>query len=521
MTFEEARQQLLTVLSSFLDVPLSTYKTSKIIHDPIWGTCEYYPWEAALLDLPLFQRLRGLKQTGLAYLTYPAAEHSRFQHTLGVIEAATQVFDSLCNRWDTGGATARLRSAGAALTDAMSKPNRARNRAILRLAAMVHDTGHSILSHTSERIFALTTPFQDLAQQINKTYRRNPGAAEVVVYLLVTSDEWFTIAERAWRLGGGPGHPPQKEDWQRVGRWVMGIEPEPMYKHLCDIVSGPIDADKLDYVSRDAYFAGIPISYDLHRFVSTVCIDLQTNPQTGTDWVRLTLPLGKGVNALEQLVMSRLVLFSYLYHHQKVRAAEATFERILAREFLKKGTIAGVAVWDLFGLQDAHIYSLTGGRFGKSPLCDIVFRSLPVRVIEFRKVDVVVPNSPSSQAGFEELYALGQPESWDEYAQLIRYEDSLATAAGAPPCSVVVDFPKEPRYADLGSLRLPSRDPDESPSVKDHLAYQSWIDAYSQYRLYCRVFCARSTVSNDQLWDVLVDDFRKRGLDLKKSTRVH
>jgi hypothetical protein len=67
----------------------------KIIHDPVWGTCEYEPWEVSLLELPVFQRLRGLRQTGFANLTYPAAEHSRFQHTLGVVEAASRLFRSV------------------------------------------------------------------------------------------------------------------------------------------------------------------------------------------------------------------------------------------------------------------------------------------------------------------------------------------------------------------------------------------------------------------------------------------
>ena len=57
---------------------------AKIIHDPIWGSTEYEAWEMQIIDSPLIQRLRNISQVGLAVLTYPAARHSRFEHTLGV-----------------------------------------------------------------------------------------------------------------------------------------------------------------------------------------------------------------------------------------------------------------------------------------------------------------------------------------------------------------------------------------------------------------------------------------------------
>ena len=68
---------------------------AKTIHDPIWGSTGYSEWEMQLIDSPLIQRLRNISQVGLAVLTYPAARHSRFEHTLGVAAATKRLVDRI------------------------------------------------------------------------------------------------------------------------------------------------------------------------------------------------------------------------------------------------------------------------------------------------------------------------------------------------------------------------------------------------------------------------------------------
>jgi hypothetical protein len=67
----------------------------KTFNDPIWGVVELYPWEVAILDSPLLQRLRRVKQLGFAHAVYPGAMHSRLEHTLGVVEAAERMMRAL------------------------------------------------------------------------------------------------------------------------------------------------------------------------------------------------------------------------------------------------------------------------------------------------------------------------------------------------------------------------------------------------------------------------------------------
>ena len=113
-------------------IPADTGK--KTIHDPVWGSVDYSDWEMQLIDSPLFQRLRDIHQVGLAMLTYPAARHSRFEHSLGVAAAAKIMCDKIEKN-----------------TDDFSISPDSRNTIIL--AALLHDIGHCFYSHLSETIY--------------------------------------------------------------------------------------------------------------------------------------------------------------------------------------------------------------------------------------------------------------------------------------------------------------------------------------------------------------------------------
>jgi HD superfamily phosphohydrolase len=505
------------VWSRRLQSPCSPYSSRKIIHDPIWGTTRYEAWEVALLDSGLFQRLRGLKQTGFAYLTYPAAEHSRFQHTLGVMHAASKIFDSIIARKDEDGISWRGLKAGYKKARVFSD-KASRYRILLRLAAMVHDVGHSFYSHTSERIFSLVDPFPSVTAALKVTDAKEPGAAEVVVYLLITSEQWQRRVSEIWAATKTAIKPPDPSEWERIGRWVMGQESDPELKFLADIVSGPLDADKLDYISRDAYAAGIPIGYDLERFTSTVCVDPQG------ERLRLTIPV-KGINALEQLVMGRLVLNSYLYHHQKVRAAEAMFERALIRELLDRGTTLGVSPpWPLFDMEDADVHCACQRDESFSAYRQILGRRLPVRVAEFKEGELKEPDTEavSSEYGnFVVMLRHQTRQKLESYKKLIEHEDSIADAAGLPAGSVLVDVAKPPGYKELDDLELPEEHSDNAADPRQVLNYGMWIEAFNTYRSYVRVFVQAEgdVAASDSVWDGISNWFAGAHMELPDRAR--
>ncbi|MGD9157125.1 MAG: hypothetical protein PVG39_01840 [Desulfobacteraceae bacterium] len=81
---EHLKNEIDEFLSSYL--PGSpVLSSSKVVHDSLWGTLKLTPAELCFIDTPLVQRLRQIRQTGFAYLTFPSTTHSRFEHTLGVI----------------------------------------------------------------------------------------------------------------------------------------------------------------------------------------------------------------------------------------------------------------------------------------------------------------------------------------------------------------------------------------------------------------------------------------------------
>ena len=516
-----AQRRLLKVVGDFQVERLAAYKKRKVIHDPIWGTCTYEPWEASLLELGVFQRLRGLRQTGFAYLTYPTAEHSRFQHTLGVMEASSRIFDSIVRRLsDEGLSRTGLIERRKSRVFRRNARNVTRWRVLLRLAALVHDTGHSIFSHSSERIYKLIDPLPGLIAALKSENSKAPGAAEVIVYLVVTSPEWRRAVNALWKRSTKSPLPPSAAEWERIGRWIMGQEEERDLKFLADIISGPLDADKLDYVFRDGYAAGIPVGYDLDRLIATVCVDPQEAADGRAKWWRLTLPV-RGINALEQLVMGRLVLNSYLYHHHKCRAAETAFERALAREYISTKRILGRRnVWELFLLQDADAYA---HRLGPSrparEIKDLYERRLRVRIVEFRRTDIP-ERSQRAAAGFVRLLEFSSLKSWAHYQELISLENRIARKAGLPAGAVFIDIPKNPDYADLENLLLPGRTsaPGEPPSRV--LNYRDWIEAYKIHRAFIRVFGPRGIKEEASVWRAAVEVLGAFGLALPASARV-
>ena len=125
----------------------------KTIHDPIWGSNDYSEWEMQLVDSPLLQRLRGISQVGLAVLTYPAARHSRFEHTLGVAAATKRLIDRINSNCETFKINQEIKCK-------------------LILAALMHDVGHCFYSHLSESIYGNLADFVLL--YFRKVFRNFP-----------------------------------------------------------------------------------------------------------------------------------------------------------------------------------------------------------------------------------------------------------------------------------------------------------------------------------------------------------
>jgi HD superfamily phosphohydrolase len=241
----------------------------KRIFDPVHHFIELEPGEARLLDLAPMQRLRRLRQLGLAYFAFPAAEHSRFTHALGALAMGTRAFDGL------------IRHAGG------MSPERDYERRLVRTALLLHDVGHGPFSHACEAVLGI--PHEARTREILALPEMRAGIEALDI------------------------------DPADVLALIVG-DPRTRYPALRELVSGPnLDADRMDYLLRDAYFTGVVSGrYDADQLVASLRLfERDGVPVLGID--------SRGVVALESFVVARYMMFASVYFHHTTRL----FERIL------------------------------------------------------------------------------------------------------------------------------------------------------------------------------------------------
>lgn len=248
----------------------------KRIFDPVHHFIGLSHAEARLLDLPVVQRLRRLRQLGLAYLAFPSAEHSRFSHALGALAMGTRAFDELVRQGPEFFANA---------ADAE------RQRRLVRAALLLHDVGHGPFSHACEAVLGI----------------RHEARTE---QLLALAGVRAALADL-------------EVDPEEVVGLIVG-EPQSPYPALRELVSGPnLDADRMDYLQRDAYFTGVASGrYDAEQLVASLRLyERDGRVVMGID--------ARGVVALESFVVARYMMFASVYFHHTTRIFERVLQDVL------------------------------------------------------------------------------------------------------------------------------------------------------------------------------------------------
>lgn len=246
------------------------------LRDPLWNNIRIEGPYLRLLDTPVFQRLRYVRQLGLAHLVYPGATHSRFEHALGAYHLARQTVRVL----EESGATA-------AATGAVS----AEEREIVVAAALLHDIGHYPFSHALEE---LGIPHH-----------------EVVAEPLICDGAIARILREAFAADAP----------ERILALVRGRSESP----LQGLISGSIDLDKIDYLKRDAMMCGVAYGeIDVDRLRHALA--LVHDPVSG----RLAIGLHeKGLSALESLLFAKYQMYRNVYWHHAVRSATVMYKRLI------------------------------------------------------------------------------------------------------------------------------------------------------------------------------------------------
>src|SRR5208283_2404656 len=262
------------------------------IRDPIHGTLPVSDDEAAVVDSPYYQRLRHVRQLGFGELAFPGATHTRHAHGLGAMHVVGGVFDGIAARANLPEAT------------------RARFRSAVRLATLCHDLGHMPLSHASERIAPARASLKLPA------WVTEPGGQatheDFTAQLLLQSSLADLVRSRLAPQGLGPealvalvAHrtPPGELDFTHHGAdWT------PLLRAL---VSGELDADRMDYLLRDSFYTGVNYGrFDL----------LIQNLHPAHVEGRVELALSRSAAfAFEDFLLSRYHMFLSVYlHHTPV-----------------------------------------------------------------------------------------------------------------------------------------------------------------------------------------------------------
>lgn len=244
------------------------------VRDPIHGLIEYNDIEEKIINSQIFQRLRGIKQLAHANLVYPGAHHSRFEHSLGVMHLAGQVGNCL-----------------------KLSQEQVKN---LRLAGLLHDIGHGPFSHVSEQIIE-----KYVDKSILNKYKAQ-NIQEMMSIIFIEKNEGIRKILSKDEVNGVKILL-QKEDRRTLQK---------------DIISGPIDVDKFDYLLRDSYFAGVKYgTFDIEKVIeSLIPVDMsRTEKQLG---IR-----EEGIYSIEQLLLAKYHMNVQVYQHRLRRITDAMLVR--------------------------------------------------------------------------------------------------------------------------------------------------------------------------------------------------
>ncbi|ASJ11183.1 nucleotidyltransferase [Thermococcus sp. P6] len=267
----------------------------KIIHDGVHGSMKITGLILDLVKTPEFQRLRNIKQLGLAYLVYPGANHSRFEHSLGAWHLARRLSQEV----------------GLEENESM----------LLQVGALLHDIGHGPFSHTFETIYRHYVKERDhmrlgremILGKTNITESENGGRIPEII--------------ESYGYDFSPGD---------VADLILGKHEK---GYLGSMLHGDVDVDQLDYLVRDAHYTGVAHGIiDLERLMKVLRV-----------YKNELVVDEKGVEAVEGMMVARSLMYSRVYFHHTVKIAEGMLTRAL--EFaLEEGHL-----WDFWRMTDCRV----------------------------------------------------------------------------------------------------------------------------------------------------------------------
>lgn len=255
----------------------------KSIRDPLYGFIDLSETETKVIDTAVFRRLLNIKQLSHAFVVYPTAIHTRFEHSLG----ATHLSERVCQQ--------------------LGFPDEIKE--IIRLAALLHDVGHGPYSHL----------FESVLSNVNGTKVKH----DWISTLIINNDPELKdiLNDKAEKIIQLLNHEPVS-DW------------EPSISTLAsDVISSALDVDKMDYLRRDSYHIGVAYGqFDLARIIHTIT----STPEN--DEKRICIK-EKGKDSIENYRLCRYLMHAQVYQHHARITADQMFLRALDLAVKDEGVI--------------------------------------------------------------------------------------------------------------------------------------------------------------------------------------
>ncbi len=441
---------------SLLEVPeiAGVDARSSLVRIPPEVDVPLTPRVRELIDTSDFRRLARISQLGLVALVYPAALHTRFEHSLGVYRNALLFLKRL------------------ARDERFAEIVQPRDAELFLVAALLHDLGHWPFCHPIEDLHLSSVPTHELF-----------------------ANSFLLEGEIADAL---------REEWNIQPRDVVALlsgKPQLQKgKLLTSMLSGPIDIDKMDYLMRDSLHAGVPYgrNFDQQRLIGSLCLNEAGTALAITD---------KGKTAAEMMVFARYVMFSEVYWHHTVRAATAMLQRAF---YLLHGQMDLDA---LFRLTEQPMIEQMLATAENGPAAELLQGLFgPTRRIYKRLAQYSIFQQPELYCEFAR-----QPYPWlaacaEQFAAVASAALGRVVAPheilfDAPPVhrevelNIEVYFPKEGCYRRLGEV---------SP-VCQTLAKEQFDDYVKRVRVYAHPRIADDLRRLDHLSELFVESVARMG----------
>jgi uncharacterized protein len=364
----------------------------KVIRDPIHGNIRLGGEYVAMVDTPEFQRLRNIKQNGLCFLVYPAMNSTRFEHSLGVHHL------------------------GGLVSGNLSLPEKERGQ--VQAACLLHDLGHGPFSHTfDELLMSHGLEHEDESCRI----------------ILKTG-----ISDLLKEAGISPA---------KVADLVKGKG------KLGKLLSSEVDVDKMDYLVRDAYYAGVAYGVtDVERLLNSLTLE-------GGDVV---VDFG-GLEAAESLLINRNLMYQTVYRHHTKRIAESMMQHGVER--MIEG---GASIEEIFRMDDVDLIHMM--RSWRGYVKDMISR------IEGRRLFKNV---------FSERISLLTDDSKRELSKRKRQvEERIASDLRIKEGYLMVDYPE----TSMSEYKVRMRTPQGLRSIADVSALAKSLESSERDKLTVNIY---------------------------------